>query len=60
MNVGVYNFGSVSSNHSQHVHRLIEFSDRYSFDLVIFYGGGNETFQYANYDPRPGYPYIFF
>ena len=60
VNIEVLNFGSVSSNHSQHVHRLIEFSDRYNFDLVIFYGGGNETLQYTLYDPRPGYPYNFF
>lgn len=60
MEIEVYNFGSVGSNHSQHVHRLIEFSDRFNFDLVIFYGGGNETLQYASYDPRPGYPYNFF
>jgi hypothetical protein len=60
ISVDAFNFGSVSSNHSQHVHRLLEFSDRFRFDLVIFYGGGNETLQYASYDPRPGYPYNFF
>ena len=60
ISVDTFNFGSVSSNHSQHVHRLLEFSDRFRFDLVIFYGGGNETLQYASYDPRPGYPYNFF
>ena len=60
INFIAFNFGSVSSNHSQHLHRLLEFSDLYKFDLVIFYGGGNETLQYASYDPRPGYPYNFF
>ena len=60
ISVNAFNFGSVSSNHTQHVHRLLEFSDRFRFDLVIFYGGGNETIQYASYDPRPGYPYNFF
>ena len=55
----VYNFSSISSNHSQHVHRLLQFSE-YPFDLVIFYGGGNESLNYAIYDPRPGYPYNFF
>ena len=60
INIEVFNFGSVSSNHTQHVHRLLEFSDRFRFDLVIFYGGGNETLQYASYDPRPGHPYNFF
>ena len=60
INVDTFNFGSISSHHSQHVHRLIDFSDKYFFDLVIFYGGGNETLQYTIYDPRPGYPYNFF
>jgi hypothetical protein len=60
IDIEVFNFGSLSSNHTQHVHRLLEFSDRFKFDLVIFYGGHNETLQYAIYDPRPGYPYNFF
>lgn len=53
------NFSSVSSNHNQHLHRLLEFSE-FSYDLIIFYGGGNETFQQLYYDPRPGYPYNFY
>jgi len=60
VDINTFNLGSVSSNHSQHVHRLLEFSDKFNFDLVIFYGGGNESLQYATYDPRPGYPYNFF
>ena len=61
LKVNVYNFGSVSSNHSQHVYRLLDFSDRFSFDFVIFYGGVNESIQYGYYDARPGaYPYNFF
>ena len=60
ININTYNFGSISSNHSQHVHRLLEFTDKFKFDLVIFYGGANETLQYLNYDPRPGYPYNFY
>lgn len=56
----VYNFSSTSSNHSQHLHRLLKFHDKFRFDLVIFYGGGNETLQYLDYDPRPGYPFNFF
>lgn len=32
----------------------------FNFDLIIFYGGGNETLQYSYFDPRPGYPYNFF
>jgi hypothetical protein len=55
----VYNFSSTSSNHSQHLHRLIEFME-YPFDIVIFYGGGNETEGYYYYDSRPNYPYNFY
>ena len=44
ISIDTFNFSSVSSNHSQHVHRLLEFSDRYRFDLVIFFGGVNESF----------------
>ena len=60
ININVFNFGSISSNHSQHVHRLLDFSDRLNLDLVIFYGGWNEVVNYTNYDSRPGYPYNFF
>jgi hypothetical protein len=60
ININVFNFGSVASNHSQHVRRLLDFSDKIKLDLVIFYGGGNETLQPVRYDPRPGYPYNFF
>ena len=55
----VINFSSISSNHNQHLHRLLEFSE-YKYDLIIFYGGGNETIQQYYYDSRPGYPYNFF
>lgn len=55
----VFNFSSVSSSHSQHIHRLVEFMN-FNFDLIIFYGGGNETLNYYFYDTRPGYPYNFF
>ena len=55
----VINFSSVSSNHNQHLHRLLEFSE-YTYDLIIFYGGGNETIQQYYYDSRPGYPYNFY
>lgn len=60
INVNVFNFGSISSNHSQHTHRLLDFSDRINMDIVIFYGGWNEVVNYTNYDSRPGYPYNFF
>ena len=55
----VYNFSSNSSNHNQHIHRLIKFSE-YHFDIVIFYGGNNESIQYLQYDTRPSYPYNYF
>ena len=56
----VFNFSSISSNHTQHIHRLIKYHDIFDFDIIVFYGGGNETLQYENYDPRPGYPYNFY
>ncbi len=55
----IINFSSVSSNHNQHLHRLLEFSE-YKYDLIIFYGGGNETIQSYYYDSRPGYPFNFY
>lgn len=55
-----FNFSSVSSNHTQHVHRLLKYVDHYKYDVVVFYGGGNSTFQYTILDPRPGYPTNFF
>ena len=58
--VAVRNFSVVSSNHRQHLHNVIETHSIFEPDLVIFYGGYNETVQSANYDPRPGYPFNFF
>ena len=54
----IYNFSSASSNHNQHLHRLLKYS-YFKFDVVIFYGGYNETFQTLLADPRPGYPFNF-
>ena len=53
------NFSVVSSNHNQHLHSLLENYNKYPLDIVIFYGGYNETLQTAFYDSRPGYPYNF-
>ena len=53
-----FNFSSVSSNHNQHLYRLLKYSDL-KFDLVLFYGGFNETIQTYLYDPRPGYPFNY-
>ena len=56
--VKTYNFSSVSSNHNQHLHRLLKYSNL-KFDLIIFYGGFNETIQTYLYDPRPGFPFNY-
>jgi hypothetical protein len=58
--VQVANFSVVSSNHRQHLHNIIESREFFKPDIVIFYGGYNETLQSAFYDPRPGYPYNFY
>ena len=55
----IYNFSVNSSNHNQHIHRLVKYID-YSYDIVIFYGGNNESIQYLQYDTRPSYPYNYF
>ena len=55
----VFNFSSVASNHTQHIHRMVQFLE-WNFDIIIFYGGGNETLGYYYYDTRPGNPYNFF
>ena len=53
------NFSVVSSNHNQHLHSLVENYTKYPMDMIVFYGGYNETLQTAFYDPRPGFPYNF-
>jgi hypothetical protein len=58
--VQIANFSVVSSNHRQHLHNIIESRSLFKPDVVIFYGGYNETLQPAYYDPRPGYPYNYF
>ena len=58
--VFVANYSVVSSNHRQHLHGMIEFLPQFKPDMIIFYGGYNETIQSAFYDPRPGYPYNYF
>ena len=55
----VYNFSVNSSNHNQHIHRLVKYI-HYPYDVVIFYGGNNESIQYLQYDTRPSYPYNYF
>tara|TARA_Y100000768_G_scaffold386286_1_gene374328 strand:+ start:1073 stop:2203 length:1131 start_codon:yes stop_codon:yes gene_type:complete len=58
--VFISNFSAESSNHNQHLHMLIEFVLTSKVDLVMFYGGWNETVGQTAYDPRPGYPLNFF
>lgn len=60
LDIHVANFSVVSSNHRQHLHAILEYLPGYEPDLIIFYGGYNETVHGATYDPRPGYPYNFF
>ena len=55
----VYNFSVNSSNHNQHIHRLVKYID-HPYDVVIFYGGNNESIQYLQYETRPSYPYNYF
>ena len=55
----VYNFSVNSSNHNQHIHRLIKYIN-YPFDIIIFYGGNNESIQYLQYETKPSYPYNYF
>lgn len=58
--VQVANFSVVSSNHRQHLHNILESREIFNPDVVIFYGGYNETVQSGFYDPRPGYPYNYY
>jgi lysophospholipase L1-like esterase len=60
LNVAVSNYSVVSSNHRQHLHGMLEYLPTSYPDLVVFYGGHNETVQSGKYDPRPGYPYNHF
>ena len=55
----VYNFSVNSSNHNQHIHRLVKYID-YPYDVIIFYGGNNESIQYLQYDTRPSFPYNYY
>lgn len=54
------NFSCWSANHTQHLHLLLEVLHNGSPDIVIFYGGRNETVQQGYHDPRPGYTYSYY
>jgi lysophospholipase L1-like esterase len=57
--VRVYNFGVMSSVSGMELSRILfEIADLQP-DQVIMYGGGNDIYQPAHYDPRPGYPFNF-
>lgn len=58
-NIRIINLSAISQNHRQHLHNLLEDASNYQFDIVLFYGGYNETLQSAYYDPRPGFPYNY-
>ena len=58
--VKVANFSVVSGNHRQHLHTIIETHKHFVPDVIIFYGGHNETALHIGHDPRPGHPYNFF
>ena len=65
-NVFISNYSTESSIHNQHLHMVIEFLLDEKIDLVIFYGGWNETAGQTGYakivpfDHKPGYPMNFF
>jgi len=58
--VRVANLSVTSSNHRQHLHSILEDAFLHRPDLIIFYGGNNETMLNGHWDPRPGYPYNYF
>ena len=58
--VYVSNYSHISGNHLQHLHYYVEYLLDLKTDLVIFYGGFNETQGTAFHDPRPGYPHDYF
>ena len=58
--VFIANYSVICSNHRQHLHGILEYAVPLKPDIVLFYGGNNETQQHIKYDPRPGYPYNYF
>ncbi len=58
--VFIANLSVVSSNHRQHLHAILEYAIQHQPDIIVFYGGYNETIQHLYYDPRPGYPFNYF
>ena len=60
LSLAVSNYSVVSSNHRQHLHGILEYLPNSYPDLIVFYGGYNETVAPGTFDPRPGYPYNHF
>ena len=58
--VYVANYSVIASNHRQHLHYLLEYCMPVPTDLMVFYGGCNETIGSLLQDPRPGYPYNYY
>ena len=58
--VQVVNFSCSSAEHKQHLHMLVELLPKYNPDIIIFYGGVNETTLHYSMDPRPGFPYNYY
>lgn len=58
--VQVVNFSCSSGEHREHLHMLIELLPKYNPDIIIFYGGVNETTLHYSMDPRPGFPYNYY
>lgn len=58
--VQVVNFSCSSASHRQHLHMILEVLPKYNPDIIIFYGGYNETIQHYLYEPRPGFPYNYY
>lgn len=56
----VINYSAGGAHHHQHLHMLLEFMPRFKPDIVLYYGGNNETIQAFMDDPRPFYPFNFF
>ena len=58
--VEVANFSICSGNHTQHLHTILEILHHSTPDIIVFYGGYNETITQGRFDPRPGYPYSYY
>lgn len=58
-NVGVYNFGVVSSGSGQGISRILFEISEFNPDLIVMYNGNNDILHPYIWDPQPGYPFNF-